>query len=99
MRKFIAVALLLALSSADAFAQRGGGGGRGGGAAQTPPMTAQELAALRAQLIAALQAQPATAPQPFVRNGPPTDPVILKMWEEGWTNGQAGKLLQVLSDS
>jgi hypothetical protein len=62
-------------------------------------MTQQEINALRAQLVQALQAQATPAPQPFVRTSPPTDTVIAKMWEEGWTNGQAGKLLQVLADS
>jgi hypothetical protein len=62
-------------------------------------MTQEEINALRQQLIQALQAQAAQAPQPFVRNAPPTDSTILRMWEEGWTNGQAGKLMQVLADS
>lgn len=35
----------------------------------------------------------------YVRTSPPTDPVITKMWAEGMTNGQAGKLAQVLMDS
>jgi carboxypeptidase Q len=97
MRRIAALALLAALNTSVAVAQRGGG--RGGGPPQTPPLSAEELARLRAQLLQVLQAQPAPAPQPYVRTGPPTDPVILKMWEEGWTNGQAGKLIQVLADS
>lgn len=35
----------------------------------------------------------------YVRTTPPTDPIILKMWTEGTTRGQAGKLAQVLMDS
>jgi hypothetical protein len=62
-------------------------------------MTAQELAAVRAQLIQALEATNTPAPASFVRNTPPTDPVIQAMWEEGGVNGQAGSLAQVLSDS
>ena len=70
-----------------------GRGGRGGGQAMTP------VDSLRAQLLQLFQAQNTPAPQPFVRTTPPTDSVIIKMWEEGWTNGQAGKLMQVLADS
>jgi hypothetical protein len=105
MRSLIAVALIASLLGTDALAQGRGGGGRGGGgrggggAAQQPPMTQEQINALRQQLIQALQAQATAAPQPFVRNSPPTDSVILRMWEEGWTNGQAGKLMQVLADS
>ena len=35
----------------------------------------------------------------FVRTTPPDDPIIQKMFDEGMTNGQAGKLAQVLFDS
>ena len=35
----------------------------------------------------------------YVRTTPPTDPIIQKMFDEGMTNGQAGKLAQVLMDS
>jgi carboxypeptidase Q len=62
-------------------------------------MTPEELERLRAQVLLALTTPAAPAPQPYVRTTPPTDPVILKMWEEGWVNGQAPKLIQVLSDS
>jgi carboxypeptidase Q len=94
-RALIALAVFTALSASDTSAQ-----GRPGGPPQTPPpLTAEEIARLRAQLLQVLAA-PAPAPaQPYVRNSPPTDPVILRMWQEGWVNGQSGKLLQVLSDS
>jgi hypothetical protein len=62
-------------------------------------MTQQEINALRQQLLQVLSAQPVAPPEPFVRTSPPTDSVILRMWDEGWTNGQAGKLMQVLADS
>ena len=35
----------------------------------------------------------------YVRKTPPTDPIIQRMYTEGMTNGQAGKLAQVLMDS
>jgi carboxypeptidase Q len=35
----------------------------------------------------------------YVRTAPPTDPIIQRMWTEGTTAGQAGKLAQVLMDS
>ena len=93
-RALIALAVFTALSTSDTSAQ-----GRGGGPPQTPPLTAEEIARLRAQLLQVLSAPAPTPAQPYVRNAPPTDPVILRMWQEGWVNGQSGKLLQVLSDS
>jgi carboxypeptidase Q len=100
-RVLVALVLLAGLNASVAVAQgRGGrGGGRGGGPPQVPPLTAEEIARLRSQLLQVLSAPAPTPPQPYVRTEPPTDPVIVKMWEEGWVNGQSAKLLQVMSDS